>query len=494
LRKSIILIITLILFYTPITDYQEPISIQVATSIPANDNSALLPGVDYVWQEINGFCAWAATTIAMRYAGVGVDLHDVFAISGIGFSFAYIRYNDTLLMYPGALYQQLEPTAFMAELYGLNLSVYYSSELEGAVQQQQIWESQGISTTLLDGQSEAFDLMRRTIDDGYPLIISVDPSWLPASDYDILREQGLSGGGHGVVVVGYNDTEGVATIIDPGVGSFGENFGYPYDGRGNYSEITYTALNNAWSNRYYITILLKPGTGIVDDLSSKLGPYIRARLLGEGASYAPTSASAYLWKYGETGFRALSSDMTQEGLTSYLSVFDGIENEREFKTSALVFIGLGLEAQITLQYLSFRSAFPRVSKFIPDVDLSEFNIAAESSLSHFEALVDNTTLIFPGNITPHDSLISNTFTGIASIYNSTGDLDSAFQDYTTALDEISNHLLLIADSWQDAGNILSEIWPIDPLMGLGIPILLLSVAAVVVVVILIVYIKKSSSQ
>ena len=460
----------------------------------ANDGSVILPGVDYIWQEINGFCAWAATATAMRYAGADVDLYDIFALSGIGTSFAYIRYNDTLLIYPGALYQQMEPTAFLAEIYGLNLSVYLSSEVTGADRQQQIWESQGISTTLLDGQSQAFDLMRKSIDEGYPLIISVDPAWLPASDYDILREQGISGGGHGVVVVGYNDAEGVATIIDPGVGSFGENFGYPEDGRGNYTEITYTALNNAWSNRYYISILLKPGSGEIDDISSKLGPYLRDRLLGVGTSYAPASSSAYLWKYGEAGFRGLSSDMTKDGLSSYLSIFDGIENEREFKSALLFYIGIGLEAQITLQYLSFRNALPRISKFMPDIDLSEFIDTMELALPHFEALADNTTLISPGNITSHDSFISNTFTGIAMSYNNTGQLDSALLEYNESLTEISNHLLAIADSWSDAGNILSEEWPTDPLMGMGIPILILSVAALAAVILLFIYLKRSTSQ
>jgi hypothetical protein len=493
LKKSVLIFIVLLFFYPSITNYKDSNSVPVAHMIHA-ENSALLANVDYIWQEINGFCAWAATTIAMRYAGIEVDLHDVFAISGIGFSFAYINYNDTLLIYPGALYQQLEPTAFMADLYDLNLTAYYSSELTGAIEQQQIWESQGISTTLLDGQSDAFNLMRDSIDEGYPLIISVDPAWLPASDYDILREQGLSGGGHGVVVVGYNDTEGVATIIDPGVGSFGENFGYPDDGRGNYTEITYTALNNAWSNRYFISILLKPDSGQIDDMNSKLGPYLRDRLLGEGTSYAPLSASAYLWQYGEAGFRGLSADMTQDGLYSYLSLFDGIDNERGFKTSVLLFIGLGLEAQITLQYLSFRSALPRLSKFMTDIDLSEFISTAELSLPHFEALTDNTTLVFPGSITSHDSLISNTFTGIASSYNSSGQIDSALNEYSTNLDEISNHLLQIANSWRDAGSILSEEWPTDPLMGLGIPILILSVAALAAVVLLFLYIRRNSSQ
>ncbi|MFW9926559.1 MAG: hypothetical protein ACFFDM_07335, partial [Candidatus Thorarchaeota archaeon] len=64
---------------------------------------ALLPSQEYIWQEINGFCAWAATAMAMQYAGVDLDLYDVFAASTIGFSFAYFRYDESFLMFPGAL-------------------------------------------------------------------------------------------------------------------------------------------------------------------------------------------------------------------------------------------------------------------------------------------------------------------------------------------------------------------------------------------------------
>ena len=46
---------------------------------------AILPPVSYVWQEINGFCAWAATAMAMQYAGADVSLYDVFAASSLGF-------------------------------------------------------------------------------------------------------------------------------------------------------------------------------------------------------------------------------------------------------------------------------------------------------------------------------------------------------------------------------------------------------------------------
>ncbi|MHA1485531.1 MAG: hypothetical protein ACTSPR_09515 [Candidatus Thorarchaeota archaeon] len=311
---------------------REPPSSQLAY-----EGEGLLSGVPYIWQEINGFCAWAATAMAMQHAGAPVDLHDLFALSTVGFSYAYIRYNDTMLMFPGAIYQQIEPTKFATDLYGLNLSIYLDGGLTGAELQTQLWVSQGINARLLDGQTAAFDLMRQSIDDGYPLIASVDPSWLPPEDYNILRNQGLTGGAHGVLITGYNDTSGVARILDPGVGSFGEDFGYPDDGRYEYN-ITYTALNMAWSSRYYISILIKPGGNPVDDPSSMLGPHIRNRLLGVGVSYSPDAASAYIWQFGEKGFRAMSSDMTVEGLSSFISVFDGIQNEREFKTSLLLFI------------------------------------------------------------------------------------------------------------------------------------------------------------
>ncbi|MHA2084727.1 MAG: hypothetical protein ACXABD_13300, partial [Candidatus Thorarchaeota archaeon] len=63
-------------------------------------NVELLSDVPYVWQEINGFCAWAAVSMALQYIDVDLNLHDVFAASTIGFSFVNIRFNDTLLVFP----------------------------------------------------------------------------------------------------------------------------------------------------------------------------------------------------------------------------------------------------------------------------------------------------------------------------------------------------------------------------------------------------------
>ncbi|MHA2143730.1 MAG: hypothetical protein ACXADF_19175, partial [Candidatus Thorarchaeota archaeon] len=358
----------------------------------------------------------------------------------------------------------------------------------------EVWEGRGINVDTLDGQSDALDLMRSTIDEGYPLLISVNPAWLPAVDYDYLRNLGATGGAHGILIVGYNDTDSSATIIDPGVGSFGDNFGYPVDGRGNYTKITYTNLIQAWSDRFFITVLLKPGDTPADDPSKFLGEYIRDRILGTAASYYADASTAVLWRFGEGAFRGLSEDMTVQGLTEYFDVFTGMANEQEFKASLLMFLGLGLEAQVSLQYLSYRTALERLPELMPDIDLSEFITAGRTALPHFEAITDNSTLISPNNLTAYNGPVASLFMTIADDYNSSGDLETVLAAHQTELNEISDHLLGIADSWLAAGNALAEIWPDDPLVIFGpfLTIAAFAVGALVVVVIL--FIRKTPSQ
>lgn len=447
---------------------------------------AILPPQPYIWQEINGFCAWAATAIAMEYAGVEVSLYDIFAATSIGFSFAYFNINDTLLMIPGALYSQAEPTNYVADLYGLDYTLYVSDTIPALEQNLQVWESEGLTVETLYSESDAYDLMRDSIDSGYPLLISVDPSWLPAPDYDILRNEGLSGGGHGIVIVGYNDSAQTATYIDPGVGSFGDDFGYPVDGRGNYSEITYSALTTAWSNRYYISNTFIPNGETPVTPDDSLGPLIRDKLLGVGTIYSPNSANAYLGSFGEKAFRAMSTDLTADGISSFLSVFDGIVNEVAFKASAIMFIGLGLEAQVTLQYLSYRTALRVLPGIMSGTSLIDFIAAGEDALPHFDVIADNSTLIYPTNITQATGFVATTFKAIADSYNASGNIDAAFAPYTEDLADISEALLGIADAWQAAGNELAEIWPNDFLATNG-PLLAFITGGVVVVVVLFIW-------
>jgi hypothetical protein len=490
---SVVAIVLIILVVAPVAVQEPQAIIQSQSSFTVAD-AGLLPAHNYVWQEINGFCAWAATTMAMQYAGVDLTMYDVFAASTIGFSFAYFLFDQTLLMFPGAIYSQAEPTDFLAKLYGVNYTIYLGDTIPNLEQNVQVWQSEGINVGVLEGQSAAFDLMRRTIDAGYPLLISVDPAYLPSYDYDYLRAVGASGGAHGILIVGYNDTETSATIVDPGVGSFGEYFGYPTDGRGNYTKITYTSLIDAWSRRYYISNTFFPDTQPSTSIDSKLGPMIRDKLLGRGTSYSPNSPNAYVGKFGEAGFRAMSQDITAEGLKSYLSVFDGVDNEINVKASLLYFIGVGLESQVTLQYLSYRTALESLPFIMTDTDLTAFVNAADDALPSFSDIADNSSLIFPGNISESTGFVATTFLAIAESFNASGDIDAALTPYEATLNAFSSDLLTIADSWRDAGSALAAIWPNDFLTVYG-PILAFAGGGVAILIIGVVfYMKRKPSQ
>jgi hypothetical protein len=188
---------------------------------------------------------------------------------------------------------------------------------------------------------------------------------------------------------------------------------------------------------------------------------IRDKLLGVGSIYSPSSANALVGDFGQAAFRQMSKDITAEGLKSYLKVFDGIVNETNFKTSLLYFIGAGLEAQVTLQYLSYRAAVESLPSLMPDTNLSHFVAAAEDALPALDYIADNSSLIFPGNLTQSTGVVANTFLEIAMAFNASGDIDTTLAPYESFLNALSTNLTIIADSWRAAGRALAKFWPND---------------------------------
>ncbi len=486
------LVVMMILFFPMTTGVM--MGMQYPHPSFATSQSVTLEDVPFVWQEINGFCNWAATSSALQYIGVELDLAAVFASSTVGFSYAYFKYNDSLLTYPGVIYKQVEPTQFLSGLYGVNYTVYIGENLPGGDQAEQLWTNEGINVGRISGQTDALELMRSTIDQGYPLLVSVDPIWLPTADYDYLRERGLGGGGHAILIVGYNNTEGTATIIDPGVGSFGDKYGYPDDGRGNYTTITYSQLSTAWSSRYYISELFRPGLESHEDIADSLGPAIRDKLLGVGSAYAPSSSSAFLWSFGEAAFRKMGEDLDQSSILEFLSIFDSVEDEKAFKRAALVFMGIGIESSLTLQYLAFRTAAEALLKIVPELHETGFPGAAAEAISSLAALSSNSTLIYPGNTSRIDGLVSSTFAGISSELNSTGNLESSLESYSEELNAISNYLEETADAWLLAGNEISEIWPSSPLSTMTVYLAIGGIAVLIAVVGIWFYVFKKPTQ
>ena len=221
---------------------------------------------------------------------------------------------------------------------------------------------------------------------------------------------------------------------------------------------------------------------------------VRDKLLGVGSIYSPSSPNAFVGKFGQAGFRQLSEDITVDGLKSFLSVFDEVADERNFKASLLFFIGLGLESQVTLQYLSYRTALDSLPGLMQDTDLTAFVEAGEDALPAFDNLDDNSTLIFPGNLSQANGFVATTFRNIADSFNASGDIDATLASYETILNSISADLLTIADSWKAAGEALAEIWPNDFLSVYG-PVLAFAGGGIAVLIVIVVWwMQKRPSQ
>ena len=409
-------------------------------------------GVPYVWQEINGFCMWAAVSMALQHAGVPLDFHELFAASGIGFSASYLRYEENMLFVPGAFYRQLDPLETVTSLYGLNTSIYMDSSTELGMAFLEL----GVNFTSLNTWDEAYSFLKQTIASGHPIVLWTDPYYLPHDSYDVIREIGLtssiSGSGHAILAVGYNKTDETVQVMDPGIGAFGDDFGYPVEGSWYYN-VNQSSLGNAWSSMAYGAFLIKPGTGKVSGFTQQLATLIIERMRGERTSYGLQEEQLFFWNFGSDAFRGLAYDLTAEGLSSYIA--DMKIEDVETKTLVLTVLGLMFEGYLDIQYLSFRSAVETVPGLLPDLDVEEFVSICQSAFPHFEALSDNSTMVeldYSGG----NTIMTQTFGGIAASCNSTvsGNVHAAAMEYENELDEIRNHLTDIADLWDAAASTL----------------------------------------
>ncbi len=449
-----------------------------------------VPDVPYVWQEANGLCYWSALSMALQYIGIELDLYSLFAASGCGLSSFYVRTEDIMTLVSGPMLRPTVTTiSAIGGLYGVNFTYYvdYTTEL-GSIYAYRVW-SQGYDFVHLEGRTPMFDMMQETIDLGYPLLISVDPYYLPVEDYDVLRAYGLTsavtGSGHSIVVTGYDELYDVAYVLDPGVGVIGNDPGYPEDGRYSYN-VSYTALNLAWEALGYSSLRVMPGDGPQADLDSRLGEYVYGRLSGNRTSYLKGYGDLYYVSVGEKAFRGMGLDMTINELVRYIEEF----NTTQTRMYALMGLGLSTESMMTHQYLSYRTALEVLPELLPDADLDVFIERGSDALPHMASLSHNESLTSLGALPTHDSLLMNTFMGIALRYNDTGNLRASITEYSEDISTISGHLLAIADSWRDAADALAT--ELDLSVGASsdsMAVLVVGVSIIVVVTIAMIFRK-----
>ncbi len=454
-------------------------------------DSGEVAGVPYVWQELNGFCHWATLSMQLQSIGIQLDLAEVFAASGAGFTAGYVRFEDTWVFVSGPGYRQQSNLATFADLLGFEIEFYMDTDSTDYGPLVSItMNSHNVNWTEIDGWDEAFQILKSGIDSGFPVEIYVNLQNLPASDYDLFRDLGITDitPSHSILVTGYNETSGTAQIMDPAIGLFDDPATFPDDGSWFY-EINFTALNQAWFG-VYGTAIIKPGSGTTPDITQNLANLVVDRLRGDRTSYAPSgSEDAFFWNYGSYAFRAMATDLTDAGLSSFMDEFD--EYDLHTRSIILLDLGMGLESRLTQHYASYRAALDALPSVLSDLDLQEFGSEGELALEHFDVFSDNSTVNTPF-YTGGVKLVTKTFEKIAYQYEYEfdGDLSSAASYCEEDLAEIRTHLIAIADAWDAAADALEVA-----LQGqTTLPMILLSTSMAGILVLVIVIVRRRTSM
>ncbi|MFW9809519.1 MAG: C39 family peptidase [Candidatus Thorarchaeota archaeon] len=415
-----------------------------------------IQGVPYVWQEVNGFCFPSALSMVLQSMGLSLSLYDILAASGSGFSIVSASFDETMMIYPGVMVRQMPWFEFFTDLYGLEMQFYLDSGTDYGLSTIQILQSWG--SKFIDYNNSLslspLEVMKESIDSGYPLAISVDTYYLPPHDWDVVRQYigpiQPGGVGHAIVIVGYNDTTHQVQVHDPGVGLLQPNYGYPDDGRWYYN-MTYATLDLAWGGCGYATFRVSNGTGPVADFEDRLASYIAQKLIGNRSEYFEGYENFFYLSAGADAFRGMGLDMNPESIRDYCTYFLEIN-----KPTAIRMLGHNLEAMMTMQYLAYRSSLDSLPDLLPTINLQAFFDEATNALPHMEVLSHNASITSGINIESRDSLLYNTFFGMADSFEVSQDLDYSINEFSGELEEISTHFSAIADAWKLAGEALSQ--------------------------------------
>jgi len=429
--------------------------VEVHTPRSSFSLSEEITDVPYVWQEVNGFCFPSALSMVLQSMGMDLSLYDILAASGAGFSMVSLSINEAIRFLPGVMVRQLPWFEFFTDLYGLEMQFYLDSSTDFGFYALQIlenWQSSAFDySELVEGP---FDVMRESIDSGYPLTISADTYYLPVEDWDLIRDNFgpmVPGGvGHAIVIVGYNETSQQVRVHDPGVGLGLDNHGFPDDGRWNYT-MSYAQLFQAWQSAGFVTFRLSNGTGKVADFEDRLATYIWNRMVGNRTSYFEEYENFFYFGTGADAFRGMGLDMRLEVIRDYAQYYMEVD-----KADALRSLGQNLEMMITMQYHAFKGSLDSLPHLLPTIDLQAFLDEASEALPHFEALSHNDTVSMSLDIPNRDTLLYNTFFEMGDNFDATYDLDGSITAFSNELEEISEHLIAIADAWKAAGEALSQ--------------------------------------
>ncbi len=455
LGTTFVLLLFLSFLPNPLSTSPSGTSHEFLTSSTFSKGATYIEDIPYVWQEVNGFCHWSSLSMMLQHIGLPMKLGEVFTATGIGFSAVYVQFEDIMMLIPGSNYRQLYQAQYIELFQGIDYIVIVDNTTEAGQNLVIALDAWNLDYHTIEGAIEAQETLCQSIDDGYPLLLWVDPYYLPVHDYDILRDLNLhssdTGSGHAVLAIGYNDTTQEVWLMDPGVGALGEDVAYPSDGRWHYN-ISYSDLTLARENLGFGATQIKPSSQVPTTNNNDYSVFIYERILGIPTSYELVNVNPSLVFCGAKAFRQLSIDLAPSNLAYFLVNL----GQNDLIVYKLYEFSIILEQMITLQHLSFRSALASLPAFLPEYDLSVMQSYGQAALPHFEALSTNDSLT-TFDPTSYSSLIKDTFWGIAELYEIDGNIYESVAYYADNLFMIQTHLNGIATAWAAAGHALKSL-------------------------------------
>jgi len=204
----------------------------------------IIENVPYISQETSFYCLFACPTMAINYYQVknNVTLQDVLYASGVGYTLIYSHpsYNRVPIGGNGGAWWNLD-RMFLAELFGLT---YTEASIDtSSIDQELCW-------------NVCWMKIKENITDNKPVIVQVDPLFLPSFINPVLIELGLeklhipnsllqcttTGFFHVVLLTGFDETSNTVVYNDP----MAALFGHPQEGI--YATISIDHLKQAMIN------------------------------------------------------------------------------------------------------------------------------------------------------------------------------------------------------------------------------------------------------
>jgi len=181
---------------TPIFPNLSAVQLNNTTNILDIPESHLIEGVPYASQEIDGYCFYASVTMILQYYGINTTLKEVLHDFGIGYSLFYNNRLNRVKNYPGLI----EPSYFRYPVSGKDFcqTLIFPMELASLFNLTfNYWFPDQNTCSIESSWDDYWSRVKENITNDIPVITGVNVEYFPYTNVS---------SGHGVVIVGFNQT------------------------------------------------------------------------------------------------------------------------------------------------------------------------------------------------------------------------------------------------------------------------------------------------